>query len=211
MMDARNRVCNEYTAEQDKNNGTAPAGLRRELVKNAKERFNIEDHEFDVPKQTIFNQIKADRLTVFGPGSPSVVLSMEVTLNAIIISAWEHNHPLTCSEVMQAANCLIEGTPFATKLSTRDKAHKINKKDDPLLGCGWWRGYRKRNADIVESKVGRKFACMRAQNCTYHSLLKMYDTFQHGLVESVNAELLDMPVHMNSFSGLPMHTVSLSR
>ncbi len=29
----------------------------------------------------------------------------------------------------------------------------------------------------------------------------MYDTFQHGLIESGNAELLDMPVHMNSFSG----------
>ena len=112
VMDARNWVCNEYAAEQDKNNGTAPAGLRRELVKNAKERFNIEDHEFDVPKQTIFNRIKADRLTVFGPGSPSVVLPMEVTLNAIIISAWEHNHPLTCGKVMQAANSLIEGTPF---------------------------------------------------------------------------------------------------
>jgi len=72
---------NEYAAGQDKNNGTASAGLRRELVKNAKERFNIEDHEFDVPKQTIFNQIKADRLTVFGPGSPSVVLPMDVGCN----------------------------------------------------------------------------------------------------------------------------------
>jgi len=53
VLDAHNWVCNEYAAEQDKNNGTAPAGLRRELVKNAKERFNIEDPKFDVPKQTI--------------------------------------------------------------------------------------------------------------------------------------------------------------
>ncbi len=114
---------------------------------------------------------------------------MEVTLNAIIISAWEHNHPLTCGEVMQAANSLIKGTPFAAEIIRQRKAHNIYKKDDPpLLGCGWWRGYRKRNADIVESKVGQKFTYMQAQNCTYHSLLKSYNTFQHGLVESGNAE-----------------------
>ncbi len=174
VMDARNWVCNKYAAEQDKNNGTAPAGLRRELVKNAKERFNVEDHKFDVPKQIIFNQIKADRLTVYGPGSPSFVLPMEVTLNTIIISAWEHNHPLTCGEVMKAANSLIEGTPFATEIIRQRKAHNIYKKDDPLLGCGWWRGYCKRNVDIVESKVGENLhACkhktaltIRSRKCT---------------------------------------------
>ena len=78
------------------------------------------------------------------------------------------------------------------------KAHKIYKKDDPLLGFGWWRGYSKRNVDILESKVGQKFACMQAQNCTYQLLAKMYDIFQHGLIESGNAELLETPVHMNS-------------
>ncbi len=31
VLDACNWVCNKYAAEQDKNNGTAPAGLRREL------------------------------------------------------------------------------------------------------------------------------------------------------------------------------------
>ena len=52
--------------------------------------------------------------------------------------------------------------------------------------------------DILESKVGQKFACMQAQNCTYQLLAKMYDIFQHGLIESGNAELLETPVHMNS-------------
>jgi hypothetical protein len=140
-----------------KNNGTGTAGLRRELVNNAIKIFNIED-ELNVPKKIIFNQIKADRLTIFSSGSPSVVLLMEVTLNAIIITAWEHNHPLTCGKVLRAANCLINETSYATEIIRQWKAQKIYKKDHPHLGYGWWRGYSKRNVDTVESKVGLKFA-----------------------------------------------------
>ena len=39
---------------------------------------------------------------------------------------------------------------------------------------------------------------MHAQYCIYQLLAKLYHTFQHGLIESGNAELLKMPVHMNS-------------
>jgi hypothetical protein len=158
VLDARNWVCNEYAAEQDKNNGTAPAGLRRELIKNAKERFNIEDPKFDVSKQTIFNRIKADRLTVFGPGSPLVVLPMEVTLNTIIISAWEHNHPLTCGEVMHAANCLIEGTPFAAEIIRQRKAH--TRRMTPSLAVAGGEGTAKGMQILLKAKWGKNLhAC----------------------------------------------------
>ncbi len=170
--------------------------MRKELIKNSIKRFNIED-DFDVLKQTICTPIKAVRLTIFGPGCLSVVLLMEVTLNAIVISVWEHNHPLTCGKVIQAVNSLIEGTPFAVEIIHQRKAQRSTRRMTIFLAVAD-RGYSQRNSEIVTSKVRQKFACMQAQNCTYQSLAKNCDAFQHGHFESGDAVLLETSMHMNS-------------
>ena len=116
---------------------------------------------------------------------------MEVLLCALIISAWECNYPLIVGETMQVANDLVEGTTLAAEVIKWKKERDCYDKDHPLLWLGWWRGFRKRNIDIVESKVGRKFACLRAKHCTYAALRMMYDNFERGIVKSGNAVWLD--------------------
>ena len=60
------------------------------------------------------------------------------------------------------ANNLAEGNEFAARMIKYKKSLDFYSKDADLLGMGWWRGFRKQNKDIVESKVSQKFACLRA-------------------------------------------------
>lgn len=197
---AVNYVCIEYAEakEEAKREGKKRVedGLRKKLCKEAKAKFEL-DGEFNVPESTIRSRMKADNLTVFNTGQSSPVLEMEPFLVAIIMSSWECNVPLTVGECILIANNLIEGTQFEQDVIAFKVKRRIYDPDGPLLGNKWWQLFRQRNILVVESKVGRKFATLRAQHCTYYSLEKMYNTFESALVTSGNAIKLDTPVLMN--------------
>jgi hypothetical protein len=198
--EATSHVCIEYAAAKDEamaNGKKVRDGLLKELVEDTKKRYSIKDPKFDVHRSTIQSRIKAGNLEVWSSGPLSLVLPMEVVLCALIISAWECNYPLTVGECFQVANNLVEGTELAAEIIKWKQKHKCYDPDGLLLDWGWWRGFRKRNAEVVESKVGRKFACLRAAHCTYSALVKMYDNFEHGLVASGNAVKLANPYLVN--------------
>jgi hypothetical protein len=65
--------------------------MRDKLVTRAIEIFNIAG-KFGVPKQTIFNRIKADRLEVWHSGTQSPILEVEIVLISFIFTA----HRLCC-------------------------------------------------------------------------------------------------------------------
>ena len=102
------------------------------MVKEAKKKYGIKT-DFDVPLSTIASRIRADNLTVWNTGAPSLVLDMEVLLCALVISAWECNYPLTVGETMQVANDLVEGTKLAADLIKWKKDQDCYDKDHPLL------------------------------------------------------------------------------
>ena len=177
---AKNWIASEYMRQRLENNGKAPASSLHKLTSEAISKFDISEKSFRMPLTTIQSRIEKNTLTVWHPGPNSPVLSIEVLLNSIIISAWEINSPLTVNECKRVANHLIESTPLATDIVAYRMSQGTYDPDKPLLGNEWWKLYCKRNRDVVASKVGRKFANMRAQSCTYHSVAKMYNTFEHG-------------------------------
>jgi hypothetical protein len=79
------------------------------------EMFNTAG-EFDVPKQTIFNQIKANRLEVWHSGTQSLVLEVEIILISFIFTASRLCSPLDVGDVITFMNALISGTVYKKRV-----------------------------------------------------------------------------------------------
>jgi len=92
---------------------------------------------------------------------------------------------------------LVEDTGIGAKLIAWKKKRCVYDKDSPLLGRKWWEGFKKRNSELIDSKVGRKFAKNRADHANYTNLHKMYSQCYQGMVDSGNAVWLHEPVHFD--------------
>lgn len=181
-------------------------GTRARLVAEAKEKFKIKDKSFDVPKQTINDRIKSERLEVWHPGSCSPIAMVEVIIKAHIIAAARVNAPLSVTNIITLANKLIEGTKHETELREWKKKHCYYDPAAPLLGRKWFANFMKRNPDL-ESKYGQKFARNRDAHTHDAAFTKMSDQIEVVLLESGNAEAFDEPVHMDR-EGNIVHNVS---
>ena len=171
-------------------------GTRARLVAEAKEKFNIKDKSFDVPKQTINNRIKSENLEVWHPGSCSPIAMVEVIIKAHIIAAARVNAPLSVTNIITLANKLIEGTTHETELREWKQKHCYYDPAAPLLGRKWFANFMKRNPDL-ESKYGQKFARNRDAHTHDAAFTKMSDQIEVVLLESGNAKAFDEPVHMD--------------
>eukprot|EP00985_Skeletonema_marinoi_P025460 scaffold18760_cov166-Skeletonema_marinoi.AAC.1 len=145
-------------------------GFRDTLVKQAKEQFQIDDEDYDVPLRTIESRIKADRLEVWQPGEVSPIIETEVALTSLIIMAGELKSPLSVGDIIHMANRLIEGTPVAkTLIDWKRKKGMDVDPDLPLLGTAWYRGFSARNRQLLEAQNGTKLARRREEQCDYPS------------------------------------------
>mmetsp|Transcript_33611 Transcript_33611/g.68233 ORF Transcript_33611/g.68233 Transcript_33611/m.68233 type:complete len:887 (-) Transcript_33611:1079-3739(-) len=173
-------------------------GFRDTLVKQAKEQFQIDDEDFDVPLRTIESRIKADRLEVWQPGEVSPIIETEVALTSLIIMAGELKSPLSVGDIIHMANRLIEGTPVAkTLIDWKRKKGMDVDPDLPLLGTAWYRGFSARNRQLLEAQNGTKLARRREEQCDYPSFERMYNNIEKGVIASGNGVVLDEPVHMD--------------
>jgi len=173
-------------------------GFRDTLVKQAKEQFQIDDEDYDVPLRTIESRIKADRLEVWQPGEVSPIIETEVALTSLIIMAGELKSPLSVGDIIHMANRLIEGTPVAkTLIDWKRKKGMDVDPDLPLLGTAWYRGFSARNRQLLEAQNGTKLARRREEQCDYPSFERMYNNIEKGVIASGNGVVLDEPVHMD--------------
>eukprot|EP00956_Cyclotella_meneghiniana_P028075 scaffold64512_cov38-Cyclotella_meneghiniana.AAC.1 len=154
-------------------------GTLTKLIEQAKIDFPLVGPDFTVSAQTVSARMKKGNLTVWHRGTPSPVLPVEPILTAFITQAYEMNAPWTVGQCKAAMNELIEGTPIAAKLIAQRMKEGTYYPDKPLLGVSWWRGYKKRNRQLVKTCVGRKFARNRANHVTYPAFSKMF----HGIYD----------------------------
>jgi hypothetical protein len=110
--------CQEHSENKGKHR--LESEVREKLVKRAIEMFNIAG-KFDVPKQTIFNHIKADWLEVWHSGTQSPVLEVEIILISFIFTT----HRLCClldmGDVIALMNALISGTAYKKRVIQWEK------------------------------------------------------------------------------------------
>eukprot|EP00985_Skeletonema_marinoi_P005319 scaffold2291_cov149-Skeletonema_marinoi.AAC.2 len=156
-------------------------GFRGTLVKQAKEHFQIDDEDFDVPPTTIESRITAERLEVWQPGEVSPIIETEVALTSLIIMAGELKSPLSVGDIIHLANSLIEGTPVAkTLIDWKRKKGMDVDPDLPLLGPAWYRGFSAGNRQLLEAQNGTKLARRHEEQCDYPSFERMYNNIEKG-------------------------------
>ncbi|KAL7545121.1 hypothetical protein ACHAWF_013505 [Thalassiosira exigua] len=174
-------------------------GTRERLVEDAKQKFGVKDKDFDVPRQTISDRIKAERLEVFHPGHSSPVLVVETILKAFVFMAHELLCPMNKTTIIALMNSLLHDSVHEARLIKWKRDRGMYASDDEeadLVGLSWYRGFLRRNSDI-ESKKGTKLAANRRDHCTFAAFKKMYNQAEKVLLESGNAVKLESPVHMN--------------
>ena len=113
--------------------------------------------------------------------------------------------PITCRQVLELANSLVEGKSIMTKLndwrrkqcSTFKQIHKEGA-DSILLGPGYWRGFMQRNGHLVKAKRGGvKFDVKRSEWCTVQNFQQMYEDVYEELSKTVIATKLGQPAWFN--------------
>ena len=109
-------------------------------------------------------------------GHQSPMNEIEPYLVGLIQQLAKMRVPISVSEGLMLANSLIAGTETMAKVNNWRETNcipfQINKK--PELGKSYWKGFMKRNAQLVTAKKGVKFESKRADWCTYQSFLSMY-------------------------------------
>lgn len=214
---AVNWVCHQYhnlqaelkdANKSNQKNVRLKAGTREKLIIKAKATFNVKG-DFDVPKQTIHNRINSANLQVWHTGEGSPVIVIEVLLTSYIITAWAINCPLSVADCIDLMNGFIDNTVYEVELIKWKQGQKIYYEDAdlPLLGVGWWRGFKRRNPEL-ESKTGSKYAKNRAGHCTHPALKKMYKQVEGALVLSGNAVRFDEPKHMDRLGNIVQESLA---
>ena len=78
------------------------------------------------------------------------------------------------------------------------KTHlKIRGSDVSTLGSKYWRNFRRRHEDILESGYGETQASTRREWSTYLNFTKMYNLVYDRMKEARILETLDEPFWMN--------------
>ena len=198
---AINWIAQEYSRKVDEikaaGGSKVPDGFIAGLIKQAIERDEHLDDSFKVSTATIHARYKTGRHTVWHSGTSSPVEAVEPVLVAMITKAAELNAPLKVSQCKAAMNELLKGTKIEADIIAERKEQGCYNPDKPLLGNGWWRGFKRRNKALVESSVGKKYARNRSEHCTYDALLAMYKRVYDAMVESGNARRLEEPRHVD--------------
>jgi hypothetical protein len=103
--------------------------------------------------------------------------------------------PLTTAQGLQLCNSIIRGTKY-DKLITEFKENNL-RSVTKKLGHGYWRGFLKRNKNLISAKKAVKFDTKCAEWCTYQNLQEMYDEVYANLVTSGLAVKHDEAVLQN--------------
>ncbi len=99
---------------------------------------------------------------------------MEVVLKSYLLMASSLHSALSITKAISLANSLIKGTKYEQTFIAWKKQCGLPYQGVQLVGCAWWNGFKKWNADI-DTKAGRKFEQNRHDHCTYPAFSKMYD------------------------------------
>ena len=105
-------------------------------------------------KETRYNDIIVTRIH---GGHISPMIKVEDKLVGLIIQMARIRHPLTPSSCLQLTNNFISGTQTEKDvIDFKTKYCFNNSKDgERLLGCGYFKGFKKRNAHRIVSKRGQ--------------------------------------------------------
>jgi len=107
-----------------------------------------------VNADTLRARLRAGHNTkVMHPGPISPLLPLEPLFRDMISDASSRNQPMHRDEFLKRVDSMVRGTVYETRIR---EAHRRRRKREmppnaPLVGLGYWRGFRRRNAQLFES------------------------------------------------------------
>ena len=181
---AMREICDLYAVAQENfkdakrrvKNGTLAM-----IITEAKARNGLPEETF-MNRSTIVNRVSQKMGHRHGRVSP--MLAIEPYMVELIHQLARMRNPISVSDGLRLANSLISGTKIGVSINswrqTHSSAYRSNK--NPKLGMGYWRGFMKRNKDLVTAKHGVKFESKRADWCTYNNFEAMYEQVYKEMV-----------------------------
>ena len=154
-----NAITKEFDSKKRNCEGMLKKGDLDKIIEEQRNIFGLPG-DWIVNPATIRSRIRSGRKRcVHHRGVSPPLAEMEGLLSSVIVYLADANMPLTVSESMAFANSLLKGTELQKKYVRWTKCRTNNLDFDGELGVGWWRGFVKRYAHILEVKKGRLFSC----------------------------------------------------
>ena len=112
--------------------------------------------------------------------------------------------PLGIREGLCFANSLIEGTVHEEAVVARKTGLKLSGSDVSILGSKYWRNFKRRYDNILESGSGETQASTRKDWSTHLNFKKIYNLVYDRMKEARILEALDEPVWINCEGDIDM-------
>ena len=160
--------------------------------------LKVDAPSFTIAKDTVRSRVKAQTdLTKSSCGIAIPMATVEPLLVELFLQKAQMGQPLGIREGICFANSIIEGTVHEEAMVYLKTRLKIRESDVSTLGSKYWRKFRRRNEDILESGSGETQASARREWSTHLNFTKLYDLVYDRMEEARILEALDEPVWMN--------------
>ena len=112
--------------------------------------------------------------------------------------------PLVIREGLCFANSIIEGTAHEEVVIAWKTKLKLSRRGVSTLGSKYWRNFKRRHDNILDSGSSETQALLRKEWSTRLNFTKMYKLVYDWMKEARIIEALDEPVWMNSKGEISM-------
>ena len=134
--------------------------------------------------------------TTSSGGHISPLASIEPQIVSLIKTLGHIRNALNQSESIALINSIIKDTPSQQNLIKWKEKNSYSTNSIGEIGYGYWYSFKKRWADELESKKGKRFDLDRSNWTTYQNFSDMYDWIGEQLIESGVAKKIN-PIFMN--------------
>ena len=167
-----------FMSLKEKTCGRMPVGILEKIIKEVKQEQGVSEK---ISCETVRSRIKRKNITGNNQGTYSPIAEAEKYIAETIIQMAKIKAPLSVAACIQLANSMISGTTHQRKLV--EFKRKRNLDQERGLGSAWFRGFIKRNPEVITRKAV-KFAINRAEWCNKENFTIMYDSIYQELHEA---------------------------
>jgi hypothetical protein len=187
-----------------KRRGKLHRGGLNQIIERAKLENGLENECWTISADSVRSRQKRQVATCMiatwrrGPTSP--LAPIEPLLVDLCIQRARMGQPLSQSEGMLLVNSIIEGTIYQAKLRRYHIDVMKMSSDAGSLGIAggrYWRNFKERNKDKLDSGVAIAQAACRKEWSSYLNFSQMYDLVYEQMNQAGVLEDLEVPVWMN--------------
>ena len=190
-----------FSAKKQK--GKLRKGELAAIISSAISSNGLQDETtFDISLKTIRSRERNKTATGIGSrfGATSPLVEIEPLVVEFCIERARMGQPFSQGEGIAFINSIIDGTTHQTKLVTYQTKHIKMRKSSPNVGTvgrSYWRGFLKRNKNLLDSGSPNLQAISRKEWSSYLNFERMYDLVYNQMEHAGVLEKLESPQWMD--------------